>query len=229
MARRRSDTIGGVRCRGVQRRSPATATAADRRRRPGSCRGRSSAAPAASTTGRRAARPSRGSTRSAASRRRRPRRPRHRAGSAPGARRAGCGRRSRRRPAGQDRPAGKVVPFGDGQLQGARERGDHLRRRRRGPALLQAHDVVDRDAGELGEFLPPQPGRPARPAGRQPGRRRRTAGPARRGSSRPVRSPCVGHDLDCPRAVPAGRGWYPCSYRRAVPGARRGAARRWSA
>jgi hypothetical protein len=48
----------------------------------------------------------------------------------------------------------QMIRFGIRQLQGARERGDHLRRRPGGPSLLQADEVVDRDPGDLGQLFP---------------------------------------------------------------------------
>jgi hypothetical protein len=63
----------------------------------------------------------------------------------------------------------QVVPLGDGQPQRAGQRLDHLGRRVGGAALLQPHHVVDRDPGQLREFLAAQPGRPPAAAGRQPG------------------------------------------------------------
>jgi hypothetical protein len=63
----------------------------------------------------------------------------------------------------------QVVAFGAGELQGAGEGAGDLRRRRGRPSLLEPDHVVDGDAGEIGQFLAPQPGRAPCPARRQPG------------------------------------------------------------
>jgi hypothetical protein len=56
-----------------------------------------------------------------------------------------------------------MVTFAAGQLQCSRQRSDNLRRRRRGSALLKPHDIVDRDAGEIGQLLAAQTSSAARP------------------------------------------------------------------
>ena len=51
-------------------------------------------------------------------------------------------------------------PVGVREPQRPGQRGEHLRRRRVRPALLEPGDVVDRDPGQLRELLAAQPGRP---------------------------------------------------------------------
>jgi len=55
----------------------------------------------------------------------------------------------------------EVIPFGVTQLERPGERRRDLIRRSPGASLLQAHDVVDAQAGKGGEFLAPQSRRPA--------------------------------------------------------------------
>ena len=74
----------------------------------------------------------------------------------------------------------QVRLLGVGELQRPGERGADLRGRGTGPALLEAHDVVDRDAGEQRELLATQPRRPSR----------RVAGKAERGGVGAV-APCA--------------------------------------
>jgi len=59
----------------------------------------------------------------------------------------------------------EVVAFRVTESQRAGERGHHLRRGVHEPPLLQAHHVVDGDAGELGELLPAHALGPVGPAG----------------------------------------------------------------
>lgn len=61
----------------------------------------------------------------------------------------------------------EVVALGAVELQGAGEGGDDLRRRGGRPALLEAHHVVDREAGEVVEPLATQARRPPGPPGAQ--------------------------------------------------------------
>ena len=114
-----------------------------------------------------------------------------RARSTPGPRCGGPGRRPGRRPSRATRrtvlarahrggaarrragPAGsrEVVQVGAlvvVELERPRERLDHRLARVRALALLQARVVGRADAGELGEFLAPQPGHPARAEGDDP-------------------------------------------------------------
>ena len=72
----------------------------------------------------------------------------------------------------------QVLPLIGGEHQRPRQRGEHLPGRPRAAPLLQPDVIVDRQARELGDLLPPQPRRapplPARQphvAGRQPLRR----------------------------------------------------------
>ncbi|CAG6393567.1 hypothetical protein SCOCK_210008 [Actinacidiphila cocklensis] len=50
----------------------------------------------------------------------------------------------------------KVLTLRRRQPQRPRQRGQYVRGRIRRPALFEPHDVVDGQAGELGEFLTPQ-------------------------------------------------------------------------
>jgi hypothetical protein len=94
----------------------------------------------------------------------------------------------RRLQAGQ---AVQVIAFLAGQPQRAGQGADHLRGRGGGPALLQADDVVHRDPGELGQFLPAQAGGAARATRREPdvrGRQPVPPGADRRALARFVRT-----------------------------------------
>jgi len=55
------------------------------------------------------------------------------------------------------------------QTQRAGERREHARRRRARPSLLEAGEIVDREAGELRDLLAAQPGCAAAARGAQPG------------------------------------------------------------
>src|SRR5690606_3326690 len=101
------------------------------------------------------------------------------------------------------------------EAQRAGERGRHLRRRRRGAALLEPGEVVGGDAGEPGELLAAQArgaaagtrGSPTA-SGVTASRRRRTMRPNSRVSTAPVRAdrgrlswPCCSYDLPVLRSA----------------------------
>jgi NAD(P)-dependent dehydrogenase (short-subunit alcohol dehydrogenase family) len=71
----------------------------------------------------------------------------------------------------QTRGAEQVLAFGAGDAQRPPQRLDDLFGRIGGAALLEAGDVVDRDARQLRQLLAPQPRRAAVTADRQSGRR----------------------------------------------------------